>query len=60
MVVSSQADTVATAATSDTQSSAMSIAAVTGDLTVGVGYASGAYLKGNGIVDEQVTGVDCY
>jgi hypothetical protein len=51
------ADTVATAATSDTQSSAMSIAAVTGDLTVGVGYASGAYLKGNGVVDEQVTGV---
>jgi hypothetical protein len=51
------ADTVATAATSDTQSTAMSLAAVTGDLTVGVGYASGAYVKGNGITDEQVTGV---
>ena len=50
------ADTVATAATSDTQSTAMSLAAVTGDLTVGVGYASGAYLKGNAALDEQVTG----
>jgi len=50
-------DTVATTATSDTQSTAFSIAAVTGDLTVGVGYASGAYLKGNGVIDEQVTGV---
>ena len=49
-------DTVATAATSDTQSTAFSIAAVTGKVTVGVGYASGAYLKGNGVVDEQVTG----
>ena len=53
-----QADSVATAATADTQSTAMSIAAVTGDLTVGVGYASGNYLKGNLIADEQVTGVD--
>jgi hypothetical protein len=53
-----QGDTVATAATSDTQSTAMALSAVTGDLTVGVGYASGAYLKGNGILDEQVTGVD--
>ena len=50
-------DTVATTATSDTQSTAFSIAAVTGDLTVGVGYASGAYLKGNAATDEQVTGV---
>jgi len=53
-----QGDTVATAATSDTQSTAMSVSAVTGDLTVGLGYASGAYLKGNGVLDEQVTGVD--
>jgi hypothetical protein len=52
-----QGDSVATAATADTQSTAMALTAVTGDLTVGVGYASGAYVKGNGIVDEQVTGV---
>jgi len=51
-----QGDSVATAATSDTQSTAMALVAVTGDLTVGVGYASGAYLKGNGTADEQVTG----
>ena len=51
------ADTVATAATSDTQSTAMSIAAVTGDLTIGLGYASGAYLKDNTTTDQQVTGV---
>ena len=52
-----QSDSVATTATADTQSTAMSLAAVTGDLTVGVGYASGAYLKGNAALDEQVTGV---
>jgi hypothetical protein len=51
-------DTVATAATSDVQSTAMSITAVTGDLTVGLGYASGAYLKDKALAvqDEQVTG----
>jgi len=49
-------DTVATAATSDTQSTAMSVSVVTDKLTVGVGYASGAYLKGNAALDEQVTG----
>jgi len=52
-----QADTIATDATSDTQSTAMSIAAVTGDLTIGLGYASGAYLKDNTTTDQQVTGV---
>jgi len=52
-------DTVATAATSDVQSTAMSVAAVTGNLTVGLGYASGAYLKDKALLlqDEQVTGV---
>jgi len=52
-------DTVATAATSDVQSTAMSMTAVTGDLTVGLGYASGAYLKDKALLlqDEQVTGV---
>jgi len=49
-------DTVATAATSDVQSTAVAMTAATGDLTVGIGYASGAYLKANGALDEQVTG----
>jgi len=49
-------DSVATAATSDVQSTAIAMTAATGDLTVGVGYASGAYLKVNGVLDEQVTG----
>jgi hypothetical protein len=50
-----QADTVATAASSDTQSTAMSISAVTGDLTVGLGYASGDKLEGNtGSVDQEI------
>jgi hypothetical protein len=41
-----QGDTVATAAASDAQSTAMSISAVTGNLTVGAGYASGNSFAG--------------
>jgi hypothetical protein len=50
-----RADSVATAATADAQSTAMSISAVTGDLTVGVGYASGdAHVDRTGDVDLQL------
>jgi hypothetical protein len=50
-----QADSVATAAVSDNQSTAMSLSAVTGNLTVGVGYASGDKLKDNtGSVDQEI------
>jgi hypothetical protein len=38
-----QADSVATAAQSDAQSTAFSISAVTGNLTIGAGYASGDF-----------------
>jgi hypothetical protein len=41
-----QADTTATAAASDAQSTAFSISAVTGSLTVGAGYASGDSFAG--------------
>jgi hypothetical protein len=50
-----QGDTVATEAVSDMQSTAFSISAVTGSLTVGAGYASGDNIVGNTTeVDQEL------
>jgi hypothetical protein len=54
-----QADSVATEAVSDTQSTALSISAVTGNLTVGAGYASGDKIVGNTTeVDQELKSAD--
>jgi len=53
-----QGDSLSSAATADTQSTAMSVSAVTGDLTIGLGYASGNTLSNDATgTDKQVTGV---
>jgi hypothetical protein len=49
-----RADSVATAAVTDAQSTAVSISAVTGSLTIGAGYASGDNLVGNTTEVDQV------
>jgi hypothetical protein len=52
------AEDVATKAKSDSQSTAVAISAVTGNLTVGAGYASGGYNQTEGTSDQAITSAD--
>jgi len=49
-----QADSIATTAIADAQSTAVSLSAVTGDLTVGVGYASGDAYADQSVGTDQI------